>query len=117
MNRLALSIVKAVAAERGFTVEIILGRGRSRPIVAVRWEVWRRLHARGWSSVAIGRAFGRDHSTILHALQRVATTPPPAEPIPQPEWQRLAVEIADIAKRVKRLEASEAARRLLSARF
>ena len=120
MKRLAYAIVRAVAAERGFTVETILGRGRSHPIVAVRWEVWRRLHDAGWSSVAIGRAFDRDHTTILHALTRVSTpraTPPPAEPIPQSEWQRLAAEIADLTARVEKLEAAEATRRLLSTRF
>ena len=120
MNRLALSIVRAVAAERGFTVETILGRGRSHPIVAVRWEVWRRLHDAGWSSVAIGKAFDRDHTTVLHALTRVATpgaTPPPAEPIPPPEWQRLTAAVTDLAGRVERLEAAEATRRLSSTRF
>ena len=115
MKRLAYAIVRAVAAERGFTVETILGRGRSRPIVAVRWEVWRRLHDAGWSSVAIGRAFDRDHTTILHALRGVATPGATAlsapEPGPPPEWQRLADEVADIAERVERLEAAEATRR------
>ena len=99
MNRLAYAIVRAVAAERGFTVETILGRGRSHPIVAVRWEVWRRLHDAGWSSVAIGRAFDRDHSTVLHALRRGAT---PIEVTP--EGLRLADAVADLAVRVERLE-------------
>jgi len=36
------------------------------------WRYWAELRAAGWSYPQIGRHVGRDHSTIIHAVKRLA---------------------------------------------
>jgi len=38
----------------------------------VRWCVWRMLVDEGWSYAGIGRAYGCDHTTVMHAASRLA---------------------------------------------
>jgi len=47
----------------------ILGRSRSRSIVAARWHTWRMLHRHGWTRADIARAFNVDWSTVNHATR------------------------------------------------
>lgn len=65
-------IIAEVARESGFTVAMLVGDRRSRPIVAARhMAYWRVARETGASLAAIGRAFGdRDHTTIIHGIRK-----------------------------------------------
>lgn len=41
-------------------------------VVRARWEVYKALRDAGMSTPQIGRIVGRDHTTILHGLKRLA---------------------------------------------
>ncbi len=41
-------------------------------VVQARWEVYKALHDIGMSASQIGRIVGRDHTTVLHGLKRLA---------------------------------------------
>jgi chromosomal replication initiation ATPase DnaA len=64
----AAEVVQAVAQETGVRPSEILGRDRSRHVVAARHRVWAMLHRSGWSAASIGREFGVDHTSVLYAL-------------------------------------------------
>ena len=65
-------VVEAVATAVGVDVEDILGEGRTTSVArarrlamaVARWTT-------GWSYPEIGRFFGRDHSSVIHAVNRV----------------------------------------------
>ena len=62
-------IALAVAAAFRVTVEQMCGRSRKRWIITARIVFIKRAYATGkFSSVDIGRALNRDHTTILHHL-------------------------------------------------
>lgn len=50
--------------------ERVSGRCRTSREVAARHEVWFELHRKGWSASAIARCAGRDHTTVVSALQK-----------------------------------------------
>lgn len=59
-----------VAQAHGFSIKDLIGQDRRRPVALARFEAWAALHAIGWSTPRIGRKFNRDHSTIVHGIQR-----------------------------------------------
>ncbi len=65
-------IIKATAMRHRITVGALLGRGRTRPVVAARHEAITLAHAArpDFSMPALGRIFRRDHTAILHALRK-----------------------------------------------
>ena len=62
----------AVCREYDLPPERVSGRCRTSRETAARHEVWRRLHLRGWAASAIAREAGRDHTTVMAALERRA---------------------------------------------
>lgn len=86
-------IVSLVALKHGVMQREILGRGRTRGVVAARHEAMALVYRHTQASMpAVGRYFDRDHSSIHHALTKFGAThklverptlPPPAPPIPQ----------------------------------
>ena len=68
-------ILDATAKAFGFTVEELCGKSRRRPLVTARqvgMYVFRELT--DFSYPAIGREFGgRDHTTVIHAVEKVST--------------------------------------------
>lgn len=61
----------AVSKLTGFSVDELKGEGRNQPLVHARWAVAYLLRKRGWTARRIGILLGnRDHTTILHALNR-----------------------------------------------
>lgn len=59
----------AIARAHGLTVPQMKSKSRFREFVAARREAYRYLHEEeGWSTPQIGRYFGRDHSTVLWAI-------------------------------------------------
>tara|TARA_R110002126_G_scaffold8006_2_gene38504 strand:- start:1422 stop:1982 length:561 start_codon:yes stop_codon:yes gene_type:complete len=53
---------------------VLVGRSPGAVHLRPRLEVYRRLLALGWSYTAIGKACGRDHSTIMYYIRRWGTT-------------------------------------------
>jgi chromosomal replication initiation ATPase DnaA len=50
---------------------VVTGEGRAAHVVAARWRWMRAAYDAGYGSPAIGRAFGKDHTTVLAAIKRV----------------------------------------------
>ena len=48
----------------------VTGRSTSKALMLPRAEVYKRLLGLGWSYSAIGKACGRDHSTIMYYVRR-----------------------------------------------
>lgn len=66
-------VIRNAAARHGLSVAALIGPSRQSEIVAARWEAMRAIHEQfGDNAAAIGRLFNRDHSTVLHALRKVA---------------------------------------------
>ncbi|HEX2554214.1 MAG TPA: helix-turn-helix domain-containing protein [Microvirga sp.] len=64
-------IIATVAARHGMTASTLLGPSRCRPVKTARWEAIRevRLAFPHRSLPWLAQQFGRDHTTILHALR------------------------------------------------
>lgn len=70
-NEMAISeIPKAIAKVHGITLRELLGTSRKRHIVAARAEAIKMLREAGLSLPAIGAILRRDHTTILHHVQK-----------------------------------------------
>lgn len=65
-----LADIEAIAQEHGFTAEDMLGKSRFRMLVNVRRKCVVMLREKGYSTTEIGRIMQRDHSTIVHSLQK-----------------------------------------------
>ena len=69
------TILDATSEMFGFTVDELAGKSRSRPLVTARqisMYVFRELT--DFSSPAIAREFGgRDHTTVIHAVEKIST--------------------------------------------
>lgn len=65
-------ITQAAADIFGVPVRDILSKSRFREHTSARQAVCLVAWERGWSSPAIGRVLGRDHSTVLHGRDRAA---------------------------------------------
>ena len=68
----ALERVRAIAVEHGMTVDDLMSDRRSSPFIAARQEAMVTLVGLGMSASAVGRLMGRDHTTVLHAVRKVA---------------------------------------------
>ncbi len=68
-----LAIVADVAEKHNCTVADIMGRDLSKPIIRARHEAIAEVAKQrpAFSTPRIGRLFGRDHSTVLHVLQKL----------------------------------------------
>jgi chromosomal replication initiator protein len=67
-------ILESTASMFGFTIDELCGSNRRRPLVNARqigMYVFRELT--DYSYPAIGREFGRDHTTVIHAVEKVST--------------------------------------------
>ena len=51
----------------------IIGRGKFKKTHPPRRAITWMLHCRGWSTPQIGELIGRDHTTVVHSLQKVNT--------------------------------------------
>jgi chromosomal replication initiator protein len=63
--------IDVIARRRKLHREDILGPSRYKKIVDARHECIALFRSRGLSTPAIGRIMQRDHSSIVHALQRI----------------------------------------------
>lgn len=62
--------IEAIAKAHCFTLEDILGPRKFRLLVAVRRKCIVVLREKGHTTTEIGRIMNRDHTTIVHALQK-----------------------------------------------
>jgi len=65
-------MMKAAATYFGVTSADILGHTRFPEHTKVRYALWAALHNRGWTKDRIGKATGRDRTTVRHGLRRAA---------------------------------------------
>lgn len=61
-----------IAQNYGYDVGDILGKSKFRKLVEVRQKCVLMLRGKGYSTTEIGRIMHRDHSTIVHSLQKSA---------------------------------------------
>ncbi len=68
------TILEAVSASYGFSVEALIGPSRTRPLVTARQvAMYLTRDLTDYSYPAIGRVFGkRDHTTVIHAVDKIA---------------------------------------------
>jgi len=62
--------IEAIAKAHCFTLEDILGPRKFKPLIAVRRKCAVMLREKGHTMTEIGRILRRDHTTIVHALQK-----------------------------------------------
>jgi chromosomal replication initiation ATPase DnaA len=66
------TVLNIVAQHSQITPPQIMGVCRQMEIVWARWVAWHLLRTRfGWTQLRIGRAFGKDHSCVGHAISRL----------------------------------------------
>ena len=65
-----LDEIEAIAKAHCFTLEDILGPRKFKHLVAVRRKCIVVLRQKGHTTTEIGRIMNRDHTTIVHALQK-----------------------------------------------
>jgi len=65
-----LNDIAEIAEAHRLTVEDILSPKRHKYLVSVRRKCVYMLRDKGYSTTEIGRIMQRDHSTIVHALQK-----------------------------------------------
>lgn len=65
------ALVEDAAREAGVPIAVILGPQRARCVAWPRMRAMARAYLDyGFSTGEIGRVFRRDHTTVLHAIQR-----------------------------------------------
>jgi hypothetical protein len=71
-HKAALAICARVAHMYGISVDELLGESRTKTIAEARAvAMWVTRQELSWSFPEIGRAFQRDHTTVMHCCQRV----------------------------------------------
>lgn len=65
-----LKDIENLAEGYGYTAADMLGKSRFKRVVAVRRLCILMLREKGYSTTEIGRVMNRDHSTIVHALNK-----------------------------------------------
>ena len=68
-------VLSPIADLCGVSESEILSRRRGQSICEARWMIAQCLVDRGYAIMAIGRALGRDHSSVLHGLGRLREKP------------------------------------------
>lgn len=66
----ALGFAATASMKHGVPVDRIFSDTREARVVAARRDAWKLARAAGWSLTEIGRAFNRDHTTILVGLRK-----------------------------------------------
>jgi len=83
------AIIKLCAERFGFSVSEILSGRRRRPLTRARQAaMWISHEATARSFPELGRAFRRDHTTIMHAIRHV-----PKHMAADPEWREKVMSV------------------------
>lgn len=65
-------VLHDVATRHGVEVQDIVGRSRARRLVAARQEAFYLMKEHGYSLSQIGRFCNRDHTTVMHGVEKHA---------------------------------------------
>lgn len=66
-----MDIVCSVAAQHGLTADDLIGERRTHAVVVARHHaMWECAQNKRWSLTRIGRAFNKDHTTVLNGVFR-----------------------------------------------
>ncbi len=63
-----MKTVEANADMVGIDPKLVASRSQSRPVTIARWLSYQDMHDAGASAASIGRAFKRDHTSVLYGL-------------------------------------------------
>lgn len=63
--------IEAAAKMAGKPRAVVLGPCRQKELTRARWLAWRAAYDEGHTVSEIGRAFNRDHTTVIHGLEQV----------------------------------------------
>lgn len=81
----AIATIDLICGEHGVSRGHVFSRSRIGRIARARKFVWLYLHdTASWSYPEIGRAFGRDHTTVMSGVKSVRRGPRPIYPQPAP---------------------------------
>lgn len=69
-SELVAALVTAAADHTGLDALQIVGSGRATDLCEARWACYIVLYSKGWTLQRIGLAFRRDHTTVLHGIER-----------------------------------------------
>lgn len=72
-RRTMAGIAQSLAAERGFTLDLLRNADRTKAISHARQEAMLRMVEAGFTTTQIGRFLRRDHSTVVHGAQVART--------------------------------------------
>lgn len=64
-------LLNTVCQLYGLSCRILRSRSRKNHISEARQLVWYVLRDYGWSFQQIGKAFGRDHTSVMHGVKRI----------------------------------------------
>lgn len=70
MTPRAIRYAEAIAPWHGVTPDDVFSRSRRKIVAAARGDVMYRLREDGFSTTQIGRWLGRDHTSVIHAIQK-----------------------------------------------
>lgn len=70
-NQAILEIAEEIAGEAGISLDDITGHSRKKIIVQTRHLVCFVSNQRGYTVSQIGRAIGRDHTSVMNAIRNV----------------------------------------------
>ena len=88
-----LFLLKLASVRNEIPEEAILSPGRSYPVVQARYDAMALVYRHTQASMpGVGRLFGRDHTTVVHALHKTGSTDKLVEILPH----------VDAARRTKR---------------
>lgn len=65
-------VLHEVATRHGVEVQDIVGRSRAKRLVAARQEAFYLMKEHGYSMSQIGRFCNRDHTTVMHGIEKHA---------------------------------------------
>lgn len=77
MNKLIEDVIECTAKRFGFEATDILGRSRTQMLARARAVAMHEARMLGFSYVEIGKAFGRDHTTVSIACRAAEKTGSP----------------------------------------
>jgi len=69
---LVTELVAVAAKTKNVKPRLVLSRYRGRDVTAARYGCFSELRRRGFTVKQIGRAFGRDHTTVCHGSIKFA---------------------------------------------
>jgi chromosomal replication initiation ATPase DnaA len=74
------ALIESVCDEHGVKLDDVFGYARTERISRARHDAMFRVHQTGRTLREVGRAFGRDHKSVVYAIKRMGQ-PPRVKPV------------------------------------